>query len=237
MAPPPSIPASASAAEACRLLESAGWRLVGAGDWAWAYVDPDDRLAARVTPFDPGYRVFGQACLDGPPNRWLPRVEAITPLVRDGYVVWMERLWLADEAAASAFCAALGIANDTGYDAPRAGPAVSADDADIVSLRERLQALLAEGKARHPFWLCDIREGNVMADRAGALKLVDPMGVAGFRICAALEAGEAHLLAGFSIAQLTDFLTIPYFGPCREGLADRDRLFGLVAALAEARSI
>jgi hypothetical protein len=233
---PPHIPAGASAAVACERLETAGWRLVGAGDWAWAYADPEDRFAARVTPFDPGYRVFAQACLDGPANRWLPCVEAITPLVRDGYVVRMERLWPADEAAASAFCAALGIPNDTGYDAPRAGPAVSADEADIVALRERLHALLAEGKARHPFWLCDIREGNVMADRGGDLKLVDPMGVAGFKICAALEADDANLLADFSIAQLTDFLTIPYFGPGREGLADRDRLLGLVAALAEARS-
>jgi hypothetical protein len=222
-----------SAAEACASLQAGGWRQVGAGDWSWVYADPDDAWAVRVTPFDPGYRMFAEACLAGPANRWLPKVARILPLVRDGYAVLMERLWPADEAAASAFCAALGIANETNHPPPSAGPAVAADAPDLDALRERTLALLAAARARYGRWaVCDIREGNVMADRDGALKLVDPVGVGGWMIAAALREGRADPLADFSVAQLLDFLTIPYFCPGREGLEEKDALASIVARLS-----
>src|SRR5580692_8675072 len=107
-----------TAEQARAALETAGWRLAGAGDWSWVLADPEGERAARITPFDPGYRMFAEACLAGPANRWLPEMAEIIPLVRDGYVVVMERLWPPPEADASAFCAALGIPNDTGYVPP-----------------------------------------------------------------------------------------------------------------------
>jgi hypothetical protein len=228
----PTIPEDGTAAQACALLDGAGWRQVGAGDWSWVFADPSDELAARVTPFDPGYRMFAQACLTGPPNRWLPRMIDVLPLIRDGYVVLMERLWPADEPAASAFCAALGIPNVTGYEPPTPGPEVAADEPDIVALRIRIRGLLAEGQARYLLWAgSDIREGNVMVDGAGQLKLVDPVGVGGWKIFDALRGGRADLLTDFSRSQLEDFLTIPYFGPGREGLADSDELRGWITRL------
>lgn len=233
MAAPPAFPPGILAVDACSRLTDLGWRQVGAGDWAWVFADPGDTQAARVTPFDPGYRMFADACLAGPANRWLPRVHGVVPLARDGYVVLMERLWPADEAAASAFCAALGLANETNYAPPTPGPQVSADEPELVALRTRIGDLLAAGKARYGRWaVSDIREGNVMADRAGALKLVDPLGVGGWMIAAALREGRADPLADFSRAQLTDFLSIPYFCPGREGLEERDELLGCLDRLA-----
>lgn len=227
----PSIPPDTSATEACARLAEAGWRQVGAGDWSWVFADPGDACAIRVTPFDPGYRMFADDCVAGPANPWLPKVERVRPLIRDGYAVEMERLWPAAVADASAFCAALGIANETMQPPPTPGPAVAADEPAIVVLRARLQALLARARARYGGWaVCDIREGNVMADRAGRLKLVDPVGVGGFLIAGALREGRvADVLKAFSRAQLADFLTIPYFGQGREGLDEKPELLRLLA--------
>ena len=226
----PPLPQTLTASQAGERLVAAGWRQVGAGDWSWVFADPGDACAIRVTPFDPGYRMFADDCLGGLANPWLPRVEQILPLARDGYAVLMERLWPAPEAEASAFCAALGIANETLQPPPTPGPTVAADEPDLVVLRARIQALLTRAKARHGAWaVCDIREGNVMADRDGRLKLVDPVGVGGFLIARALRDGRvADVLASFSRAQLADFLTIPYFGPGREGLDERAELLALL---------
>ena len=227
----PVIPFDASAAEARALLEAAGWRLVGAGDWSWALADPSGAWAARITPFDPGYLMFARDCLSGAPNRWLPHLAEIVPLRREGYIVVMERLWPAPEPEASAFCAALGIANETNYTPPTPGRFEGEDHPDLSALRNRLQALIAQGRARHPFWVCDIREGNVMTTGSGALKLVDPMGIAGWKIVEALREGAVGRLEGLSRSQLEDFLTIPYFGPEREGHEQRDEILGWVARL------
>jgi hypothetical protein len=232
MTPAPPISENMSAVEACQLLKQAGWRQVGAGDWSWVFADPSDAWAIRVTPFDPGYRMFADACLGGPANRWLPGIQALLPLVRDGYAVLMERLWPAKEADASAFCAALGIVNETGRPSPTAGPAVAADEPELVELRARIQGLLADARARYRQWaVSDLHEGNVMVDCSGQLKLVDPVGVGGWKIVDALRNGRAEI-ADFSSRQLADFLSIPYFGPGREGLVEREELLGLVARLA-----
>ena len=228
----PALTADTSAAEACARLVDAGWRQVGAGDWSWAFADPGDHWAVRVTPFDPGYRMFARDCIDGPANRWLPTVVDVLPLLRDGYVVLMERLWPAEQQAASAFCAALGIANESGATAPTAGPAAGADEPELVALRPRIQRLLAEGRGRYgQFAVCDIREGNVMADREGRLKLIDPLGVGGWKIVDALRNDRADLLKDFTLSQVEDFLTIPYFGPGREGEGDRRELLAKAAWL------
>ena len=220
----PTIPPSATAAEARALLEAAGWRQVGVGDWSWVLADPSGALAARVTPFDPAYRLHAQACLDGPPNRWLPRVEAILPLRREGYVVVMERLWPAEERRADAFCGALGIRNDSGYAPPGDLPFPEADD-DLSALRTRIQAVIDEGARRFKLWGgSDIRPGNVMMDPKGRLKLVDPVFVRGLGIVEAVRDGRRDLLADFSREALEDFMTIPPFQPGEDTDALRRRL-------------
>jgi hypothetical protein len=109
---------------------------------------------------------------------------------------------------------------------PTAGPAIDADEPDLVALRLRMRRLLAEGRSRYVGWArCDIREGNVMASRDGQLKLVDPVGIGGWMIVEALRSKRADLLKkDFTRKQVEDFLTIPYFGPGREGESDRDEL-------------
>lgn len=202
-----------SASEARRALEDDGWREIGVGDWSWVYADPSDAYAARVTPFDPAYRMHAEACLAGPPNRYLPRVDGILPLKREGYVVIMERLWPADEAEAAALCKAIGIANDTGYAAPPETVATSEDD-DLAALRPRLCALLAEGARRFKLWGgSDIRPGNAMADAQGQLKLIDPVFIKGKAIVEAIAGSDRDALSDFSREQLEDFLTIPPFKP------------------------
>jgi hypothetical protein len=228
----PPIPPDASAEETCALLEEAGWVAIGAGDWSRALADPTGAWAARLTAFDPAYRMFAEACLAGPPNRWLPRVRDVVPLRRDGYVVVMERLWRADEAAASAFCAALGIKSDSEEEPPVAGPFDDVDGAELVLLRLRIRALLSEGASRYRLWGgADIRPGNVMADAAGRLKLIDPLFIAGKEICAALRDGRADLLADFSRDQLADFLSNPFLAPGGVAHAGRDEVLGWFSRL------
>ena len=230
MPPPPLIPPAATAAEARALLEATGWRQVGVGDWSWVLADPTDAMAARVTPFDPAYRLHAQACLDGPPNRWLPKIDAILPLRREGYVVVMERLWPAEEERAAAFCAALGIRNDSGYAPSPDLPFPEADD-DLVALRTRVQALIEEGARRFKLWGgSDIRPGNLMAGADGRLKLVDPVFIRGRGIVQAVRDGRRDLLADFSRETLEDFMTIPPFQPGEDTDALRRRLYEIYAA-------
>lgn len=217
-----------TAQAALAALALAGWQRIGTGDWSWVLEDPSGGLAARVTPFDPAYRLHAEACLAGPPNRWLPRVEAIAPLQGDGYVVVMERLWPAEEAAAADLCARLAIGNDCGYQTPAP---VSADaDPDLDDLRDRILGLMDEGARRYQLWGgSDIRPGNIMADAQGRLKLVDPLFLAGKKVVAAIVEGRADLLADFTQRQLEAFLTIPPFAPGPETDALRRRLTDLYA--------
>jgi hypothetical protein len=221
----PPIAADATAVQACETFESAGWAQVGVGDWSWVLADPEDRWAARVTPFDPAYRLHAESCMSGGPNRWLPRMTTLIPLRQDGYIVVMERLWPAPEAAAEAFCAALAIGNDSGRVAPPDTPFQQADDGDLAELRIRLRALLTDGARRFRLWGgSDIRPGNVMIDDQGRLKLVDPVFIRGRAILDALQEGRRDRLTDFSRPQLEDFLTIPAFKPGEETQALRERL-------------
>ena len=206
------LPADITAAEAQRLLEAAGWSVVGVGDWATALADPSGVWCARLVPFDPAYRLFAEDCLAGPANRWLPHVARILPLQRDGYVVLMERLWPADETMAHSFCDALGALDGRRAPPPPSGAFTALDDPDFPRLVARIEALLAEGARRYRVWGgSDIRVGNMMADAGGNLKMVDPLFIAGPKIVAALRAGDAVPLADFTRAQLEDFLTIACF--------------------------
>jgi hypothetical protein len=150
------------------------------------------------------------------------------PLRQDGYVVVMERLYPADEEAASTFCAALAIGNDSGYVPPPGRPLDAVIDADLAALRARLLVLLADGARRFRLWGgSDIRPGNIMIDAKGQLKLVDPIFLRGKAIVDALCDGRSDLLTDFSRGQLEDFLTIPVFQPGRETNELRSRLAAL----------
>ena len=225
----PDIASNASAAKARLAFERCGWKLIGTGDWSWVFADPSDTLAARITPFDPAYRMFVDFCLAGPPNRFLPQIMRVLPLVRDGYVVVMPRLYPADEAAAERFCRTLGIANDSRYATPQ-GATMADPDGDIARLRERLRALLSEGAQRFALWGgSDIRPGNILADTTGQMKLIDPVFVRGKTIVEMIAAGNGEMLADFSQSQLEDFLTIPVFKPGAETDALRQRVAEIFA--------
>ncbi|WP_397420882.1 hypothetical protein [Phenylobacterium sp.] len=152
------------------------------------------------------------ACLSGPPNRYLPRVDSITALEGEGYAVLMERLWPADEVEAAALCGRIGLGNDSGYQIP-----ILADDPfdqDLATLRSRLKALMAQGAERFTLWGgSDIRPGNIMVDTVGQLKVVDPVFLRGPALVEALMADRGDLLADFTHGQLQAFLTIPVFQP------------------------
>jgi hypothetical protein len=224
----PTISADVTAEQALKLLEQAGWRRIGIGDWSWVLADTSDTWAARVTPFDPAYRMHAVACLTGPPNRWLPHIATFMPLRQDGHVVVMERLYPADEEAASAFCAALAIGNESGYVQRSIRQFDVAIDTDLAALRARLLVLLADGARRFRLWGgSDIRPGNIMIDARGQLKLVDPMFLRGKAIIDAIRDGRRDLLTDFSRGQLEDFLTIPAFQPGRETNELRSRLASL----------
>jgi hypothetical protein len=208
----PAVSRDANADEARAMLAQAGWREIGVGHCAWVYADPSDEWAARVTPVDPAYRMFADDCLSSPGNRFLPRVVEIVPLRRDGYIVVMERLWPTDEKIAGAFCTALGIKNESGFGPPTPGAFDGAGHPDFAALRTRVLALLAKGAARYRLWGgADIKAESVMMDTSGGLKLVDPLFLAGKKICEALLAGRKDDLTDFSHPWLEDFLTIPVF--------------------------
>ena len=209
-----------AAADARAALEAAGWSLVGTGDWSWVYASPDDALAARVTPWDGAYRLYAETCR-AHPNKYLQRIDRIDELNDGGHVVFMERLWPADEARAADFCVAVGLGNQSGYELQAAPEAVAAfaDDPDMAGLREIVRCAVETGAATLPFWGgSDIRPGNVMADAAGGLKLIDPLFVAGKEIVAAILAGQRERLAAIPRGSLAAFLTIPVFDDGAPGL-------------------
>jgi hypothetical protein len=224
----PDIPGDATAAEVCELCRRRGWREIGVGDWSRVLGRDDSPWALRVTPFDPAYRMFAEACAQGPANRWLPRVVGIRPLRRDGYVTLIERLWPADEPIAGALCVALGIPNDSGYEILGGPKPFEPAEADLVEARRRIRALLDEGRRRFALWGgSDIRPGNILKDAEGQLKVVDPIFLRGPSIVEAIRQQEPDRLTDFSRAQLEDFLTIPVFKPGPE----TDELRAAVAAL------
>lgn len=229
MIDPPDFTQEMSAAEACERLRQTGWTEIGRGDWSWVHAHADSPWAVRITPFDPAYALFAQACLEGADNRWLPKVRAVLPLRRDGYATVIERLWPAPEPLAAAFCAALGLPNHSGYEIQQGAGPFDAADPEVAALRERILALMKQGQARYALWGgSDVRAGQVLADAQGQLKLVDPVFLRGPAIVEAIDGGRADRLSDFSRRQLEDFLTIPAFTPGPETEALREKLARLV---------
>jgi hypothetical protein len=190
---------------------------------------PTGEQAARVSPWDAAYRLHAERCLPAR-NPYLPRIDAIQPVGALGHLVLMERLYPAPEGEATALCAALVEAGDSGWRAPAgadvaqlaAGPAVAA-------LRRHIRALDAEGARTLAFWGgLDVRPGNVMADAAGQLKLVDPVFVAGPKIIAAIEARDRAGLARLPAGALAAFFTIPPFADGAGALGEAAAEMGLL---------
>ncbi|HEY5072700.1 MAG TPA: hypothetical protein VII63_11810 [Caulobacteraceae bacterium] len=170
---------------------------------------PDGERVARVSPWDAAYRLHAELCRHSN-NPYLQRVDAILPLGVCGHVVVMERLFSAREDRAAAFCVALGLANDVDWAPPANCDASAFAGQDLAALRTLIGTLAAEGAASVPFWGgLDVRPGNVMADAAGQLKLVDPVFVAGRKIAAAILARDRQKLARLPPGALEAFLTIP----------------------------
>ena len=234
----------ASAADARALLTNAGWQLLATGDWSWVFASPDEAVVARVTPWDPAYRLHAKACLRNTGHPHLPRISAIVPILGDGYVVFIERLNACDETRAAAFCAELNIANESGYDIkPPARPAarppspglnsqitpstssLQNQHAAIDSLRLILTDLRAKGARTLPFWGgSDVRRGNLMCDATGQIKVIDPIFVRGLAIVDAIQRGDGEQLRRISLKNLEAFLTIPVFASGAETDALRKRL-------------
>jgi hypothetical protein len=185
-----------------------------------------------VTPWDAAYLLHAELCRSAP-NRYLQRVDAILPLSRLGHVVVMERLVPAPEDAAACLCAAIGLRGDTGWRPPDGLDLGGLDvDPDIVALRSQLAAVAAKGAATLPFWGgYDIRPGNVMADTAGALKLVDPFFIAGPKIIAAIVARDREALERLPEGALAAFFTIPPFASGAGELGEAATEMGLLGGV------
>ena len=212
----PGLPRGSTADQARAIFTGAGWRPVGSGDWAWVLASPDDNLVARVTPFDPAFRLFADATLRGPSNPYLVRIDELLPLRHRGYVVVMERLHTTDEYRALRLAAALTIDPEVAS-APSASAAPDlAADPDVVDLRRRIGELVAAGERRFDLWGgADIRPENILQTADGQLRITDPVFIRGLDIFEAIRDGRADRLRDFSRADLHDFLSIPVFPPAR----------------------
>ncbi|MFE7406471.1 hypothetical protein [Isoptericola sp. NPDC057559] len=209
----PTIAPDTTAADARALLESHGWSLVGTGDWAWVLASPDGTLAARVTPFDPAFRLFADA-FAARPHSFVVRIDDVVPLRHRGYVVVMERLHPADRDRALRLVRSLGVTSATDAPPPDDVPADLADHPDVVDLRRRVEDLLADGARRYRLWGgADIRPGNILQTGDGRLRLTDPVFVHGPTVVESIRDARAERLADFSRADLEDFLRIPAFDP------------------------
>ena len=209
----PHFPAGITADESRAILDASGWSEIASGDWAWVFASPDDSVVARVTPFDPAFRLFAERSLDGRPNPYLVRVDRLIPLRRKGYVVIMERLHPAPDDRAHRLIASVAIEAGRTSAQPDSG-AEPADDPDVADLRDRLADLLVDGARRFHLWGgADIKPENILQTDDGHLRITDPVYLRGLDIVEAIGRGDAETLRDFSRDDLLDFLTIPVFSP------------------------
>lgn len=210
---PPALPAireQGSAGEACEALREAGWREVGRGDWCWVFADPADEVAARVTPWDRAYRLHVETCLKHAGNPFLQRIDGVVDLQAGGHVVFMERLWPPDEAAALAFCHTLGLGNDSGWDWTGRAATPFPETPALADLRTILTEERDHGVANLPFWGgSDVSLKNVMADASGQLKVIEAFFVSGWKIVEAIEQGAPELTTRMTWPEVQAFFAIP----------------------------
>lgn len=151
------LPPDADHAVATRVLLDAGWSRCGAGDWAVVLASPSDRLAARISPFDPvapyTVELFRRAAATGR----VPVLHRFVELEGGAVCTVMERLQPVPEERAAGFFAAL----------ERREP-------EMRDLAAALDAVHADASAELP-WCgpIDPNPSNVMA-RGDELVLTDP---------------------------------------------------------------
>jgi hypothetical protein len=202
--------------DARRALESLGWCWHAQGDWSQVYVSPGGDQVARVAPFDPAYALHVRACLAHPEIGWSQRIDGHCPLAPAGEIVVMERLEPANEEAASLLCCRLGqtkhLEAEPSNDERERFEAERRADPALTALFDLLQETAAEG-ARLLGWFggLDVRPGNVMQDRRGQLKLIDPYFVAGKDLIPAMLADIEDVANHYTREELRGFLEISVF--------------------------
>ncbi len=158
------------------LLERAGWRYVGAGDWAVALADPAGMLAARVSPFEPAFGYYTDLCYRLAGNSWLPTMYFDSPLEGGGQLAVMDLL----------------RSRDLPDDDTTAPEWLDDADDDLVGLRAEIHRLNAVNRQNVAWWgVLDVKAGHFMLGRDGHLKLIDPFGLDGHAMCAAAIADHA----------------------------------------------
>jgi hypothetical protein len=142
-------------------LERLSWTMCGQGDWAYAYRSPSGRLAARVSPFEPGYMYFVDLCERCKGNRYVPRMELATPLEGGGHLAVLEYLHPADISVVQTFL--------RHWEHP-----VEAD-ADLLALRQEVDAIDEWGRHNVRWWgpRVDIGERHILLSTDGNPKVID----------------------------------------------------------------
>ena len=128
----------------------------------------------------------------------------------------MERLEPANEEAASRLCCLLGatkhLESAPSADERRAWEAERRADPALTVFFDLLRATAAEGTRRLGwFGGLDVRPGNVLQDRNGQLKLVDPYFVAGKDLIPAMLEDIESVAKRYSREELRGFLEIAVF--------------------------
>ncbi len=207
--------------QAREVLVSLGWKWLARGDWAQVYASPDESQVARVAPFDPAYALHVRTCLAHPDVRFFQRIDWHCDLEPAGQIVVMERLEAPDEDRASRLCCLLGrikhLEREPGREEVAAWKAERKRDPELVALFEVLSAAAAEGE-RTLGWFggLDVRPGNLMQDRTGQQKLIDPYFVAGLKLIPAMLEDIEAVGKHYSQGELRGFLEIAEFEDERE---------------------
>ena len=178
--------------EAVSAVEGAGWPLIGTGDWAWVYGEARERLAWRVSPFDPAYDYFASVCTENP-NPHLPRIVGHHNHPEGGSSVVMELLDAVPEPTATDWVATFD----------------SEPDAATASMLQVLHAAVDE--CTLPLFMgLDVNPGNVKRrGTSGELVLIDAFWVNGLALFEMVVADPQRAVDLFGRRELLDWAQIP----------------------------
>jgi hypothetical protein len=216
-------------------LLAQGWRLAARGDWAWVYRSPDGARAARLSPFDPAYRLHLRACLAHAGNPYLPRVLSLRDLDHGGQLVVLPWLEASDELAAHELGARLGFPSAAAREQVGALRAQALQlqgegDPALGQIRAILRRMVEDGERELPFFGgVDLRPANILRTAQGQLQLCDPIFVAGRELIAALQRDPEAVARRIAPPQLRAFLQIACFEA-----ADDDPTFRALRMIVEA---
>jgi hypothetical protein len=153
-----------------QVLQDAGWRQCGVGDWAVVLASPCGRFAARISPFDPVAPYTRELFELAASTRQVPALHASVELDGGAVCTVMERLHPVDaELGAAFFCW------------------LEARQPEVVELAGAIDLVLARARRELP-WCgpLDPNPSNVMRRADGALVLTDPFYADGPNLYASL---------------------------------------------------